>query len=77
MKVVCEKYLSRGYPDSPDDGTWDNEGGFIGRRQPTAYYMETPPLAWPGGFGTRYIEKMAIMDPETYAELLLLTEKKQ
>lgn len=63
MRIVTEKYLDLGYPEAPDNGTWDNEGGFVGQRQRTAYVWK------PGIFCG---EKMLlIVDRETYEEIKL------
>lgn len=63
MRIVVEKYLDLGYPETPDDGTWDSEGGFVGRRQGTMWVMD------PDQF---YRQRTLIVDRETYEEIKLL-----
>lgn len=55
MKLVREKYLPLGYPEQPDNGTWEDDGGAVPPRQRTMW-----------AFG-----EFLIADRETFAEILL------
>jgi hypothetical protein len=72
VQVPGDALIPRGYPDQPDDGTWENEGGFVARRRPTAFVIEPLPE-----LGRWAPDRVMVMDAETWAELSLEIERRQ
>jgi hypothetical protein len=68
VQVPSEALTPRGYPEQPDDGTWEGEGGYVARRKPTAFVIESPPEFAPWA---RAPERLLVVDAETWAELRL------
>lgn len=72
VHVASETLIPRGYPEQPDDGTWEGEGGYVARRKPTAIMLEEPLAPWfPRGVNP---PRMLVLDAETAAELELKLE---
>jgi hypothetical protein len=72
VMAASERLIPRGYPEQPDDGTWENEGGYVARRNPTAFVIEEPSVPW---FPKRANPpRLLVLDAETWAELQLKIE---
>ena len=72
MQVVVpsEVLIPRGYPEQPDDGTWENEGGYVARRKPTAFVMHQPEYLV-RALGHFAPKPVLYLDAESFAELEL------
>lgn len=68
MKVLAEPYLENPYPQPVDDGSWEDDGGYVAKPSHQMWAME-----WGGGAGLygnqiSFPETVLIMHPLTLAE---------
>ena len=56
------------YPQQPDDGTWEGEGGYVAKPNHVVYKMLMPTSSW---FGTKntYNKEVIVAHPLTVAEI--------
>jgi len=43
LKIYEYKYLPHPYPDPPDDGTWEGEGGYVSKPNHEVWMMASIP----------------------------------
>jgi hypothetical protein len=60
VQIVSEKYMEHPYPEQPDDGTWEGEGGYVAKPNPIMYVIDD---IW------SYGQKTIVVHPLTYAML--------
>ncbi len=65
IKVVSSAVMPNPYPEQPDDGTWEGEGGYVGNPDHQMYFMAAMPL--PGWL--KDTDKL-VMHPLTYGEYM-------
>ncbi len=63
LKVYEEKYLANPYPEQPDDGTWEGEGGYVARPNHQVWMMAPMPSLY------GYTQPIAIVHPLTMGEI--------
>ncbi len=57
------------YPQQPDDGTWEGEGGYVAKPNHVVYKMCMDTPSWYGMHNYRNSKEIILADPLTVAEI--------
>lgn len=70
MRVIVETYLENPYPQPVDDGSWEDDGGYVAQPNHQAWAMQIPQynMSFFGNVLERSTETVLVMHPLTLAE---------